>query len=285
MFRTLDQFFENRLRFIRRIAGICLIAMGVHEAADWLDNLVYLAIDGMDRICDLTITSALNTFTEWGALDPQVAARWSGAFSDWLGIEEKETFSKGTALFVELGIDLALLDHLWGTRSLKSASSTSWHLRNDFRDAYEAIRTTMPYINLRLFLIGPVFLVLAIAGANRVAKALETQISSSLSGHGFIQWAPFMASFSALLFMGVLAYKFLPSLLTGALKREHELFVAQYGSPQGGLEFTDPSLRRKYTRKVLLDVLWGLCFCVGAFQAATAPQGVLSLVQRALVSL
>lgn len=284
MLGALDRLFERRIRFIKRIGGLCLIAMGVHEAAEWLDHLVYVIVGVMDQSIDAAVATTLDMMATWGLVSQETANRWTSSFGHLLGIEEKEYVAKATALVVELGIDLLLLDLTWGQRQNREQSSTFSHLKRDLPNALRALRETFPYVNVRIFFIGPIFLGLSIAGANRVAKAMEIQLGAFLTGVGVLQWAPLMASFSALILVGILTFKFFPELVMGALKREHELFSSEYGAFNQAVHLSENTFQRRYVRKVLGDILWSLCFSVGAFHAFTSPQGILALVQRAMES-
>jgi len=99
-----------RLRPISEALGLALLVLlGLHGAADLLDDILFGAVDGLDRLLDAAISALLAWLGGAEILKPQTAAAWSDSFTLLLDIDRKEAVAVVLALATEVLIDLALV--------------------------------------------------------------------------------------------------------------------------------------------------------------------------------
>ncbi len=98
-------------RLTEPVALAALILLGVHGAADLLDDVLFAAVDHSDRVFDAGLRSLLDGLAGAGILAVETAAEWADAAALWLDIDRKEGLAVALALVAELLLGLALL--LW----------------------------------------------------------------------------------------------------------------------------------------------------------------------------
>lgn len=98
-------------RLSEPLALAVLILLGVHGAADLLDDVLFTAVDTADRGLDASVRAALDGLAGLDWLQADTAARWADDAALWIDIDRKEALAVSLALGGELLLDLLLL--LW----------------------------------------------------------------------------------------------------------------------------------------------------------------------------
>ncbi len=200
---------------IRRLGGIALLLMGVHAAADVLDNLAYTLLDALDLIADEAVGAALAWLSSVGGMAPDAAVEASERFATVVDLGEKDWLSLRLAFATELLLDVLLLDLAWGTRSFDGTSRL-----DDLKRSAQQMRAALSSFDLERVL-GPVtLLAFSVGGAVLAAMALEQPTSAALvSLLPGLTVASNIGAGSAILVVALLVWRFVPEQLHGALVR------------------------------------------------------------------
>jgi hypothetical protein len=200
---------------IRRLGGIALLLMGVHAAADVLDNLAYTLLDALDLIADDAVGAALAWLSSVGGIAPDAAVEASERFATVVDLGEKEWLSLRLAFATELLLDVLLLDLAWGTRIFDGTSRL-----DDLKRSAQQMREALSSFDLERVL-GPVtLLAFSVGGAVLAAMALEQPASAALvSLLPGLTIASNIGAAAAILVVALLVWRFVPEQLHGALVR------------------------------------------------------------------
>ena len=204
--------------FIRRLGGLALLLMGVHAAADVIDDLAYDALDALDFVVDEAVASFLAWLSSAGGLTPEGAARAIESFASFVDLQEKDWLAIRLAFVVELALDVLLLDLAWGTRDDAGVS-----LFADLKQSVVRLRQAFSALDLeRLF--APFALTgFVVGGALLAGGAIEQLVRSLLEKVApDLLVAGNIAAASAILVVGLLCWRFLPDLLQGTFLRAHD---------------------------------------------------------------
>src|SRR5688572_1028944 len=106
VYRAITYLLGSQRRLVRRIAALCLVVMGVHLAADHLDDLIYTIVDAIDLAIDNTAASFLGWLAQAGGLTPESALKKSEVFASFIDLGEKDKLAIALALGVELVLDI-----------------------------------------------------------------------------------------------------------------------------------------------------------------------------------
>lgn len=203
---------------IRRLGGLCLIVMGVHAAADVLDDLARDAIDVLDLFVDEGVAGLLGWLAAHGGMTPDGAVAAIERFATAIDLAEKDWLAVRLALVVELVLDVALLDLAWGTRPAEGDG-----LVDDLRASTRQLLASLSAFDLERVLAPVTLLAFAIAGGVLAGLAIEQPAGAglALAAPGLLV-AGNVAAFLALVVVGVLVWRFAPDLVHGAIVRAHE---------------------------------------------------------------
>lgn len=203
---------------IRRLGGLALLLMGVHAAADVIDDLAYNALDALDFLVDESVASALEWISSAGGMTPEAALRAIESFASFVDLQEKDFLAIRLAFVVEIVLDLLLLDLAWGTRDNAGES-----LLADLKNSVVRLREAFGALDLeRLF--APVALTAFVVGGGVLAGSALEQLTRSVLEKVApdVLVAGNIAAAVALLAVGLLTWRFLPDLLQGTLLRAHD---------------------------------------------------------------
>lgn len=156
-------------RLVRRVAALCLVIMGVHLAADHLDDVIYRVLDAIDLFFDDTVAGFLLWLQQAGGLTPEAAARSSESFATWIDLSEKDRLAIALALGAELLLDVLLFDLAWGRHVDEDASGLLVELKASARQIVEALRP----LDLERLAVVPTLVGYALGGAVTAALAVE----------------------------------------------------------------------------------------------------------------
>lgn len=206
----------SQRRLIRRVAALCLVVMGVHLAADHLDDLIYGVIDLLDLWADDTAERLLAWLSSAGGLGADAAARASEAFATALDLAEKDRLALWLALFTELVLDVLLLDLTWGRHQDSVVAGLFAELKESGRAMIEALSP----LDLERLACMPALFCFALGGALMAALAVENAARDLLGRFvpDFL-WGGSLAAALGILAAAVLVWRFSPDLLHGALLR------------------------------------------------------------------
>ncbi len=217
-FFALSHALGTQRNLIRRLGGLALLLMGVHAAADVIDDLAYVLLDGLDFYVDEAVASFLAWLSAAGGLTPEGAVRGIESFASFVDLAEKDWLAIRLAFVLELVIDVLLLDLAWGTRDGASAT-----LLEDMQLSVVRLKRALSAIDLER-LVAPVALsTFVIGGAVLSGLALE-QLTRGLlqSAAPDLLLASNIAAAVALVITGILCWRFLPDLLQGTFLRAHD---------------------------------------------------------------
>jgi hypothetical protein len=217
-FRALSHALGGARGIIRRLGGLCLIVMGVHAAADVLDDLARDAIDAIDLIIDEGVAGLLGWLAAHGGMTPDGAVAAIERFATAIDLAEKDWLSVRLALVVELVLDVALLDLAWGTRPAEGEG-----LIDDLRASTQQLLRSFSAFDLERLLAPVTLLAFAVGGGVLAGLAIEQPASAglALAAPGLLV-AGNLAAGIALGVVGVLVWRFGPDLIHGAIVRAHE---------------------------------------------------------------
>ena len=202
---------------IRRLGGLALIVMGVHAAADVLDNLARDLLDHLDLVVDEGVAGVLGWLSSVGGLTPDAAVASIDDFASLVDLAEKDWLALRLAFATELLLDVLLLDLCWGSRVFDGET-----LLDDLKRSAEQLRRSLTSFDLERVL-GPIVLgIFAVGGAVLAALALEQPFRAALATvvPGLLV-ASNVAAAAAILVVAVLVWRFVPELLHGAIVRAH----------------------------------------------------------------
>lgn len=281
---ALTRFFGARRRGVRRLAALCLVVLGVHAAADVIDDLVYRVLDGLDLFVDGVVWRALDWLAGLGAFTSAEAVAHAQAFAEWIELEEKDVASKWLALAVELGIDLVLLDFVLAARGTADDHERRT-LGDELRASVRELKEALWPLDLERLAVPPAVAGFAVAGTFGAALAVEGFVADNLSRLlPLWRWVPNASAGVGVLVAALLLWRFLPDLLHGALLRSHER--AQRANGRKGPSFSSAPLgenatfrdKLRWAREVLRRISRGalLAFVV-------LPLAVLGLQSQAAI--
>ena len=202
---------------IRRLGGLALILMGVHAAADVLDDLAWDVLDALDLVVDETAATFFGWLSSTGGLTPDAAVAAIDRFGSAVDLAEKDWLALRLAFAAELLLDVLLLDLCWGSRVFDGAT-----LLDDLKRSAEQLRRSLTSFDLERVLAPLALATFAVGGAILAALALEQPTSAVLT-----QLVPGLAIASnigaatAIVVVAVLVWRFVPELLHGAIVRAH----------------------------------------------------------------
>jgi hypothetical protein len=222
LYLKLTRFLGERRRFVRRVAGLSLILLGVHAAADRLDDVAFRAVDDLDRVIDHGAFALLDglarLFESWR---PRAHAH-AESFANFIDVAEKERVAVVLALLIELLIALVMLDFAWGKRAT-TGGERRIGVVEEIKESFAELKTALWPVDLERLAIVPILLCFTMTATLLAGGAIE-QIFSSFLSAWFPLW-PFgvaTAAFGGLIVALLLAWRFLPDLLHGAILRAHE---------------------------------------------------------------
>ncbi len=220
LYATITNGFGAHRRLIRRLGAMCLVFLGVHGAADNLDDVVYPVLDALDLAIDNAVASALVWLADNGGVTPASAIESTESFSTWIDLGEKNRLALIVALICEGGLDALLLSLAWGRHD---ASADALGIVDGFVASARALWSALRPIDLERLLVAPTVLSFTLLGALLSALAIEGLVRSTL-----LRWAPELlfsgpvAAIGAVLAMALLVWRFVPDVLQGALLRSHQ---------------------------------------------------------------
>lgn len=271
---------------IRRLGGICLLFMGVHAAADVLDDLARDAIDVADLVIDEGVAGLLGWLAAHGGMTPDGAAAAIDRFATAVDLAEKDWLAVRLALLIELILDIALLDLAWGTRPAEGES-----LLDDLRVSTRQLRDAVATFDLER-LLGPLTLLsYATAGGVLAGLAIEQPVAAVLVelAPGFLV-ASNLAAALALSVASLVIWRFGPDLVHGAVVRAHERSQVARDRRHARRQAHPPRfIALARVVDVVLGATRGWWLALALFVActglvggaeATRGQGVLALVER-----
>jgi hypothetical protein len=269
LFRTylaITRFFGAHRRFIRRLAALCLVVLGVHRAADVMDDLVFRVIDQLDLAVDNLVWTLLQ------AVSPeQDASRYSQIFAEWVDLKEKDLAAKVLALGLELVLDFWLLDLVWGKRG---SDDTGGGLVAELKASTQELREALWPLDLERLAGPPTLLLFAVSGALFACLAIESELASLVGDLApDWPWAPNLAAAVAILAAAMLLWRFLPDLLHGSIVRAHQRAQrarereATEGEPKNHFEQARRFVRQ-VTRGTLIAVVALPIAIVGLLEAS-----------------
>ena len=206
-----------RRTFVRRLAGIALLWMGVHAAADVLDDVLYRMLDGLDLVVDESVAALLSGLSSLGGITPDTALAGIERFASLVDLAEKDWLALRLAFVAELLLDLLLLDLAWGKRTLEGAT-----VGEDFRESLRQLRQALRAFDLERVL-GPVtLLAFTMGGSVLAAVAIEQPVRRALQASlPELLFGTNVAAMVGLLAIALLVWRFVPDVLHGALVRSH----------------------------------------------------------------
>ena len=203
---------------IRRLGGVALVVMGVHAAADVLDDLAYTALDAVDLVVDDAIAAGFGWLAAAGGMTPDGAVMAVERASLAVDLAEKDWLALRLALAVELMVDVLLLDLAWGARVFEGTT-----VLDELRRTTRQLRDAFSAIDLERVLAPFTLLLLAISGSVIVGLALEQPVRALLAAAapGLLLASNFAAA-TGIVGVAVLVWRFVPELLHGAVVRADE---------------------------------------------------------------
>lgn len=250
-YASITAYLGQRRRFVRRIGGMCLVVLGVHTAADLLDDVIVGALDGFDRGFDAVSTLLLTSLAREGVLAGENAVRLTGQIIEWLSPERNEELAKFGALAAELVVEGRLLTFLWGARPSPPPGGRG--LREELIHSTREFLEFFRPLDLERIALAPTLLAFSLTGSLGAALSAESFCSMLLAEH-FPRWGQgaYLSAALALLVACGLVWRFVPDLLQGALLRSKirgvsDLSVADdvtSAGPHGGSLFA-ARLRRR----------------------------------------
>ena len=202
---------------IRRLGGLALLVMGVHAAADVLDDLAWDLLDALDLVVDESAAGFFGWLSSTGGMTPDAAVAAIDRFGSAVDLAEKDWLALRLAFATELLLDVLLLDLCWGSRVFDGST-----LLDDLKRSAEQLRRSLTTFDLERVLAPAALAAFAVGGAILAALALEQPTRAALS-----QLVPGLAIASniaaacAIVVVAVLVWRFVPELLHGAIVRAH----------------------------------------------------------------
>jgi hypothetical protein len=224
LYLTLTRSLGARRRFIGRLASTCLVLLGVHAAADLIDDLVYRLVDAIDLLVDSGVWWLLEGLASLGTLSTDTAASWGQDFASWLEVEEKDKVALTLALVVELAVDILLLDFAWGLRrAAPGDESEPVTLVDELKESVAELKAALWPLDIERIAVLPTMIAFCCGGAFLAGLAIESAASEILTELAPLWlWGVNVAAALGLLSVALLIWRFLPDLLHGAIMRSHE---------------------------------------------------------------
>ncbi len=209
-------------RFWRRLAALFLVVMGVHAAADHIDDLVFGLVDTLDLWADQAVWSLCDWVAKMGGMAPKEAVQKAQGFAEWIDMSEKDTFALVLALGAEIGIDILLLDWIWGTRKAANADEAPMSVVGEFKESVQELKAALWPLDLQRIAVPFVLLLFSLAGAFSAALAIEGVVSTLISEVAPLwRWGINAAAAAALASVALLAWRFVPDLIHGGILHVH----------------------------------------------------------------
>lgn len=209
-------------RFWRRLAALFLVVMGVHAAADHIDDLVFGLVDTLDLWADQAAWSFCDWVAKMGGMAPKEAVHKAQAFAEWIDMSEKDSFALVLALVAEIGIDVLLLDWIWGTRKAANADEAPMSVVAEFKESVNELKAALWPLDLQRVAVPIVLLLFSLAGAFSAALAIEGVVSSLISEVAPLwRWGINAAAAVAVASVALLAWRFIPDLIHGGILHVH----------------------------------------------------------------
>jgi hypothetical protein len=205
----------SQRRLIRRVAALCLVFMGVHMAADHLDDVAYTVIDAIDLAVDNTVTGFLDWLAQAGGISSEAALKASAAFASFVDLPEKDKLSLALSLFSELLLDVLLIGLAWGRYADDDEPAG---MLGELKASAAQMKSALSPLDLERIAVIPTLFAYALGGALTAALAVEG-IVRDLEQHlapDFL-WASHAAAAAGILAAALLVWRFFPDLLHGAL--------------------------------------------------------------------
>lgn len=218
-----SRFWGARRRFVRRFAGLALLLLGIHVAADRLDDWFFYVFDRLDLWVDSAVWSLLSWAGEQQIITTAESIRYAQETAEAIDVGAKDRASKWCALAFEWGLSLWLLDPAWGRRTTPAEKNPAGESRNPFLRSVAEMRDGLQGLNVERLVIMPVLLGLSCAGALDAALAIETFAADLLTSRA-PTWRQgvAVAAIAGLLSAALLIWRITPDLLEGAWLRCQE---------------------------------------------------------------
>lgn len=223
LFDNFSRFWGARRRFVRRFAGLALLLLGIHLAADRLDDLVFFMFDRVDLWVDGWTWSLLSWASEQQLVSTEESVRYAQQMAEAVDVGAKDRASKWCALFMEWAFAIWLLDFAWGKRLSVAKNEELGGPQTRFLQSIAELRSGLRHLDLERLVVLPVLLGLSCAGALDAAIAVEAFTADLLTS-----WAPAwrqgiaLAAVIGLLSASLLIWRITPDILQGALLRSQE---------------------------------------------------------------
>jgi hypothetical protein len=218
LLRRLSLLLGAQREFVRRLGGVALVFMGVHAAADVLDDVAADVIDVVDLFVDDVVAAVLGWLSVRGAIAPDAAVQAIEDFSAAVELAQKQWLALRAALVIELALDLLLFDLCWGSRPAAGASR-GIELRETTRELVRSLRS----IDLERLVAPGVLIAFALSGAFVASTACEQPLGGLVAMvPGALALAGNAGAALAMMIAGLLVVRFVPDLLHGAVVRAHE---------------------------------------------------------------
>lgn len=213
----------GRRRFIRRLAGMALILLGVHAAADLIDDVVYRFIDAVDLAIDSAAWWLFEGMANLGTISEKTAVEWGEGFAGWLEVAQKDKVALTLALLLELLVDLLLFDFAWGLRKASGLDEEPKTMVDELRESALELKAAFWPLDLERLAVLPTLFAFSCSGTLLAGLAIESILADVL-GRLFPLWlwGINVAAAAGLLGAAVLIWRFLPDMLHGAILRAHQ---------------------------------------------------------------
>jgi hypothetical protein len=217
LLRRLSWLLGRQRNLVRRLGALALVVMGVHAAADVLDDIAADVLDAVDLFVDDGVASLLGWLSARDVVAPDAAVRAIEACGSTVDLAEKQWLAVRLALFVELMLDALLFDLCWGTRPAAGASR-----RDELRATTRELRDSLRAIDVERLATPWVLATFSVAGAFLAATACEQLFTSMLSGLlPDVLVVGNIGAAVAVVVVALLVVRFVPDLLHGAVVRAH----------------------------------------------------------------
>jgi hypothetical protein len=228
----------ERRRLVRRVAGICLVALGIHAATDQLDELLFLMLDQLDTRIDEWAQAVVQGMAKLELVDAERADRWCRAWAEWVQVNEKDLASKWMALLIEVGANVTLVRPTWGLRT-DLRHDVQLRMREQLSSSWAALRPTLWPISFEQVSLPLIVFTLAFSGVMTATLSLDMAAGRVLldlfpDGTSQMMVASGLGIFGA----SLLSWRFLPDLVEGcwffAHERKRKMAPLPASAPDGG---------------------------------------------------
>jgi hypothetical protein len=210
----------RRRRFVRRLAGLCLILLGVHAAADRLDDFAYASLDALDLALDRAFLAFVAWLGDLGILTLPKVQSWSEGITTFIGVSEKDRMALVFGLAIEVSADLLLLDLAWGLRRARQADEEPPALLESLRRSGAQLKEAIAPLDVEKLILPLCLFVLSVCGAAIFAVAMEMLTFDLFGGlKAFGGWDRLVSAGLGLFTAALLILRFGPDLVDGAINR------------------------------------------------------------------